>query len=660
MSTTTDVDDAAVREPSDVPADAPLGPSPERTAPRRIGAVFPAALLRRLGTAVRRARAVRPATVLRRIRQVRPVSLVPFVPVLVLIWQGWDRRWVTDDGFIFFRVVDMVHAGHGPVFNAGERVEATTSALWLWYLVIGDLLVPFKLEWVAVLSGIGLTAAGFVLATAASIRLWRGMGTTSPMVPAGAAVLAVLPPIWDFSTSGLEGGLTFFWIGAVAWTLARWAVNPERQRLSIPGAMLIGLGPLVRPDMTLVAGVVLVAVLAAQWRDGGWKPRLRLVAAAAALPLAYEIFRMGYYATLVPNTALAKNASSARWSTGWFYLRDLVEPYDLWLPVLLVVAVVGGPLVGLALRRGNVRALVAIGALPLAGVLAALYVIRVGGDYMHGRLLLPMVWALLAPLAAAPLPRLSLGRSRAAVASLSRADALRLGRWAGVLGVVVWAVVCAGWLRHPGARIGEGSTVVDGRAGLVRAVGHDHPVTTWDQHAHPRSPLHNLEPGEVYLNNQPVDVDPPDDLPTPAFAAWGVGMAGYVLGTDYYVVDMLGLGDPIESRLVVERPSQPGHEKPMPIPWIAARVSDGRIDRGIEMPEPELVLPLYESPVGQLDEDSAAARRAIECAAVQELLEAVRGRLTVGRFVDNVLSAPRLTRLEIPADPQEAARELCP
>jgi arabinofuranosyltransferase len=422
--------------------------------------------------------------------------------------------------------------------------------------------------------------------------------------------------------------------------------------MGILGAVVIGLGPLVRPDMTLVSGIVLVGVLAAQWSDGGWRARLRLVGAAVALPVLYEIFRMGYYAAVVPNTALAKNASHARWSTGWNYFRDTVDPYRLWIPLLLVALAVGLPLVSRALRQHNRRAVVAAGAVPLAGVLGAIYVVRVGGDYMHARLLLPSVWAVLVPFATAPLPRLR-------VPQLSKADGLRLATGAGVLAIPLWAVLCAGWWRHPGTNVSVEAMIVDGRAGLVSSTDLEHPVSAWSQGYGPGVYLNHLPEGEVFLGGQVADVEPPDDLRTPAFAAWGVGVTGYVLGPDYYVIDMLGLGDPIESRMVVERSSQPGHEKPMPVAWIAARVSDGPIDPLVDLPEPSLVIPLYVTPNGRLHEDAAAARQAIECAAIQELLDAVREPLTPGRFVDNVLAAPRLTRLDIPSNPGEAEQALC-
>src|SRR5262245_7605731 len=47
-------------------------------------------------------------------------------PVAWILWSAWVRRWLTDDGFIYVRVVNQILDGNGPVFNAGERVEAAT------------------------------------------------------------------------------------------------------------------------------------------------------------------------------------------------------------------------------------------------------------------------------------------------------------------------------------------------------------------------------------------------------------------------------------------------------------------------------------------------------------------------------------------------------
>ena len=45
-------------------------------------------------------------------------------PAVIMLAMGWHRRWMNEDAFINLRIVDQIFAGHGPVFNAGERVEA--------------------------------------------------------------------------------------------------------------------------------------------------------------------------------------------------------------------------------------------------------------------------------------------------------------------------------------------------------------------------------------------------------------------------------------------------------------------------------------------------------------------------------------------------------
>ena len=49
---------------------------------------------------------------------------------------GWQRRWISDDGLIVLRTVRNLLAGNGPVFNAGERVEANTSVVWQYIICL--------------------------------------------------------------------------------------------------------------------------------------------------------------------------------------------------------------------------------------------------------------------------------------------------------------------------------------------------------------------------------------------------------------------------------------------------------------------------------------------------------------------------------------------
>jgi arabinofuranosyltransferase len=93
-----------------------------------------------------------------------------------------QRAWISDDGLIFLRTVRQVLAGHGPVFNVGERVEANTSTLWTLVL-LGLALVPgVRLELLSVGACAVLSVVALGLALDAS-RRFAALGRV--VVPAG-------------------------------------------------------------------------------------------------------------------------------------------------------------------------------------------------------------------------------------------------------------------------------------------------------------------------------------------------------------------------------------------------------------------------------------------------------------------------------------------
>ncbi|MGH9027535.1 MAG: hypothetical protein ACRDWD_15680, partial [Acidimicrobiia bacterium] len=317
--------------------------------------------------------------------------------------RGWARRWIVDDGFIYLRVVRQITSGNGPVFNKGERVEAFTSPLWLAILTIADAITPVRLEWLAVVLGIGLTGAAVVMAMAGARLLVRRHEPDAFLVPFGAVVYMALIPAWIFQTSGLETGLVLAWLGGCLLVLAQWAGSARN--MSLVSAAILGLGWLVRPELLIFGALFLVVVATLQWRGSGWSGVLRLAASAAALPVAYQVFRMGYYGSLVANPAVAKESASTNWERGWDYVVDFAGPYWLWVPAIVVAA--GGfiPLVvGLRAARAS-RALAVVAVFVVAGCLDAVYITSVGGDWMHARLLLPALFAVVAPVAVIPATR---------------------------------------------------------------------------------------------------------------------------------------------------------------------------------------------------------------------------------------------------------------
>jgi arabinofuranosyltransferase len=551
------------------------------------------------------------------------------LPIAVLIVAAWNYRWLSDDGFINLRVVRELQAGHGPVFNAGERVEASTSPLWVATLFVADLVLPLRLEWIAVLLGIATTVAGLLLVLKAATDLApRSPGSNAIVVPTGIWVLVAFAPTWKFASSGLENGLFVFWFGASLALLARWS----RDRRSLPGlgpAVVIGLGPLIRPDLAILAASLLAAVVVAARPP--WRAAFRFLAAAFAAPLVYQLFRMGYYDSLVPNSAIAKEASRAWWSQGWSYLRDSIGPYWLWIPLVAIAAGCYVPLIRGYLTERDLRRLAIVVASAAGGLVHACYVTRVGGDFMHSRLLLPGLTAIVAPVA---------------VSRLDRTIASR----ATVLVLAVWSFVAIGFLRSsadaPVTFVGTPRNAI---------TLHDY---GWQAGGSGRAWY--TGPG-VYFGETRLGVSPRAGLPASVVASFGVGLASYSLGTDVYVLDMLGLGDAFTSHLALHRRGVIAHEKPLPVPWVAARVlPPGTHVDAADFPMPSFFLPRpLDNPRGTFTERVDTARAALDCGALRDFLGRIDGTLGPRAFLANVWHAAGDTRLRIPPEPADAMARFC-
>ena len=281
------------------------------------------------------------------------VSLWISVAVVAVLfgWGAWQRRWIADDGLIVLRTVRNLLAGNGPVFNQGERVEANTSTAWTYLMYVGKLGRRADAHGVR---GAGAGAGAFRAGRGAADAGYRPAvrtqlaGRRAVMLPAGALVYIALPPARDFATSGLESGLALAYLGLLWWMMVRWSqplrTRPDNQVFIGALAFVAGFSVLVRPELALMGGLALIMMLIAART---WRRRVLIVVAGGFLPVAYQIFRMGYYGLLVPGTALAKDAAGDKWSQGMIYLSNFISPYAMWLPVAAAgatgTAADGGP-----------------------------------------------------------------------------------------------------------------------------------------------------------------------------------------------------------------------------------------------------------------------------------------------------------------------------
>lgn len=305
-----------------------------------------------------------------------PAVLVASGGLLALATLALFHDAFVDDAFISLRYVRNFLAGNGLVFNVGERVEGFTN--------LGQVLLL-----------IGLGRAGLDLQLGARLLGLVGMGLAVWLGPAAilpgprqalARAIARLLLLSNFAfvylaSTGLETGLYTGTVAAAAWAFAR-----AEGRFDAATGLLASAAYLVRPDGLLIGGALGLLAL----RRRGFAATLRAAGPwlLAGTVAAVAVWRLAYYGTWVPNTALVKGTLSFRGGEGlpWYgtFGDDLVE----------LLAQTGGALALLpallALGRHPDRLRVELALALCAAVFA--FELYAGGDWMLGyRFLQPLL-----------------------------------------------------------------------------------------------------------------------------------------------------------------------------------------------------------------------------------------------------------------------------
>jgi hypothetical protein len=119
-----------------------------------------------------------------------------------------------------------------------------------------------------------------------------------------------------------------------------------------------------------------------------------------------------------------------------------------------------------------------------------------------------------------------------------------------------------------------------------------------------------------------------------------IGIIGYQAGTDVRIVDLRGLADPLSARARVFQAwrYEAGHRKFLDIEWYHARYG----------------FAVEDLHTGANVSGVAAARRALSCPPLSDLLDAITEPLTPGRFVSNIWRSVSFAGVQVPVDPMDA------
>jgi arabinofuranosyltransferase len=273
--------------------------------------------------------------------------------------------WMCDDAYITLRTVDNFVRGHGLVWNAAERVQTYTHPLWA--LLLSGVYALTREPYFTTL------ALSLATALAAALLVVRALGSKGWSAPLVLLSWILSKALVDYSTSGLENPLSHLLL--VAFVLSLKHSTRADDRALLLQATLAALAVTTRFDLVLLVA----PALAWSWWNSENR-RLWPLALGLAPLAAWICFALFYYGFALPNTAYAKEFSTAiprveRVEQGLAYLANSLRLDPLTLPLTI-----GGALFALVVDRR---------AWPLAvGVLAHVaYVVWVGGDFMSGRFL---------------------------------------------------------------------------------------------------------------------------------------------------------------------------------------------------------------------------------------------------------------------------------
>lgn len=378
------------------------------------------------------------------------IAAVAFTLTLLFAWFT-NHAW--EDYYITLRASLNLVAGHGLVFNPGEKLHTFTSPL--------GVLVPALCTWLS--GGAGHEPAALwlfrffnaaVLAVAAGLA-WRrcaslGLGRFACVI--GCGLIFADAKLVDFSINGMETAMLVFFV-LLLWSELEAPGGPRPAWIAVACAGLMW----TRPDAVVLGVALIVPHGLFRRRPAGatpfpWSPLLRGVLLGGLFYAPWFAWAWWYYGTPVPHTIIAKAAvtSTMPWPdfflAPWHTLLGDSKLLDVFMPAYWIYG--GWPRLLLHVAHG--LAVVAAFAWVVPGLASAArrlsFAVFIGQFYVCAIILFPWYsppWTTLAALTIALVVDQAIQRARAGtrpwLASTVRVAAgLALVVQAGTLLGVAW------------------------------------------------------------------------------------------------------------------------------------------------------------------------------------------------------------------------------
>lgn len=270
-------------------------------------------------------------------KQSSGARIIPVMDVLFLlaciifIASAWKVQ--QDDAYIFYTYAENIANGNGYVFNIGENINGTTSALYPLLLALVLWVTNlFNLNNIAPFIGFTITTLSLWVIGIIGMRLLYRRGLLAASLTFPFFLLLSMP----FFVIGALGMDTYLMLALIMG--ATYAYDSEKYNIM---GILCGLATLARPDAIILAGVIFLHYFITRRR---FPPLIPIILYIAVL-IPWLTFSQLTFGSILPLTLSAKSsqASTGFWGTGPIYITHLVQQFARRYSIITFFAVISTP-----------------------------------------------------------------------------------------------------------------------------------------------------------------------------------------------------------------------------------------------------------------------------------------------------------------------------
>lgn len=297
-----------------------------------------------------------------KIRVLRRICLIACIAVYVFF------AWHSDDAYHAYIMAKNLLEGNGFVYNAGERVNASTCPLFT--LCVAAIYFVCRNMFIS-----GLAAGILFSGLTAYIILYK-VAQNEKQIIFSVIALEGSTCYVSYTTAGLKNSLLYF-LSAVFYYIFFTKEEYTSKDLFFMGLM-VGLTGVTRMDAVLFFVIPVCWAYLFKRKNCSFIKCVGIGMAALSPFIMWEIFSVLYYGFFIPNTAFAKlstGISHVEYFERGIHFVKISCLYDVFLAIIPIVYMI------LCIWNRNLkRVLSAVSIIMYFG-----YVLYIGGDFMVGR-----------------------------------------------------------------------------------------------------------------------------------------------------------------------------------------------------------------------------------------------------------------------------------